>query len=140
MKKELDEALCRDFPNLYRDRHASMQVTCMCWGFSCSNGWHDIIRNLSAKLEALIVKLPEEDRPYAVQVKEKFGGLRFYMTSESEEMRELINAAEEMSYKTCEVCGKPGESYGDGWIKTLCAMCIEERKAGKRGLNDTNER
>ena len=40
MKQELDEALCRDFPNLFRDRHGNMMTTCMCWGFECGDGWY----------------------------------------------------------------------------------------------------
>lgn len=54
MSPELDAILCADFPLLYADRHASMQETCMCWGFDCSDGWYDIIRRASAKLEDLI--------------------------------------------------------------------------------------
>ena len=31
MRKELDEALCAKYPLIFRDRHANMQVTAMCW-------------------------------------------------------------------------------------------------------------
>ena len=61
MKKELDKQLCEDFPLLYGDRNASMQQTCMYWGFDCGNGWHKIIRDLSSKLEPLIKKWIEEN-------------------------------------------------------------------------------
>ena len=80
MKEELDKALVRDFPNLYVDRNASMTKTCMCWGFCCDDGWEPIIRKLSEKLEKIIVDMPKNNRPKAIQVKEKFGGLRFYMS------------------------------------------------------------
>lgn len=65
--------------------------------------------------------------PKAMQVKEKFGGLRFYMNYYVEEIEELINEAEEKSYKTCERCGAPGKSREGGWIITLCDKCEEER-------------
>lgn len=58
------------------------------------------------------------------QVKEKFGGLRFYVGETTDEMRKLISAAENLSYETCEVCGGPGEQTSTGWIKTLCAPCV----------------
>lgn len=53
MEQELDEALCRDFPLLYRDRYGDMRSTCMCWGFP-NRGWEPLIRELSSKLEVLI--------------------------------------------------------------------------------------
>jgi len=63
--------------------------------------------------------------PKAVQVKEKFGGLRFYMTCGSSEIFNLVEEAETLSYKTCEECGGPGEERGGGWIRTLCNNCHE---------------
>lgn len=75
MRRELDGRLCREFPNLYKDRRGDKRSTAMCWGFSCDDGWFDILYELSAKLEALIVALPEAAREHccASQVKEKYG-------------------------------------------------------------------
>ncbi len=179
MNEELDKKLVKTFPLLYGDRNASMQLTAMCWGFACSDGWFDIIWNLSSKLEPIIQgfikenpNLPcstcgcKKDRHYAsltrspgkcmtihvdpdseeeppgnyracfcdkydpqcpkaAQVKEKFGGLRFYMTCGSDEIFDLISEAEALSYKTCEECGKPGEERDTGWIHTHCDNCHE---------------
>lgn len=55
------------------------------------------------------------------QVKEKFGGLRFYVGEATAEMYELISAAEERSFSICELCGAPGEQNAKGWIRTRCA-------------------
>ena len=60
MKEELDQALVRDFPLLYRDRYGSMQGTCMCWGFP-GDGWEPLIRELSSKLEPIIQKFVDEN-------------------------------------------------------------------------------
>lgn len=129
MRKELDEQLCRECPNLYADRNKSMMETCMYWGFDCMAGWFDIIHDLSLKLEALIVAMPEEERKdyKCSQCKEKFGTLRFYMTSETDEMEKLISEAESASAKTCEYCGKPGTLRTKGWCFTLCDKCDVER-------------
>lgn len=54
------------------------------------------------------------------QIKEKFGGLRFYYDGGSEELEKLVDEAERLSYRTCEVCGEPGKERGGGWIQTLC--------------------
>jgi hypothetical protein len=56
----------------------------------------------------------------ASQVKEKFGGLRFYTNGYTDEVSAMISMAESMSYRTCEVCGSPGRSNSYGWISTLC--------------------
>ena len=60
--------------------------------------------------------------PYitASQVKEKFGGLRFYTNGYTDEVSGMIRMAESMSHRTCEVCGSPGRSNNYGWISTLC--------------------
>jgi hypothetical protein len=67
-------------------------------------------------------KLDEETEkvPVAVQVKEKFGGLRFYVQAATDKHYSYITFAESMSYRTCEECGAPGKTYTDGWHTTLC--------------------
>lgn len=118
MNKELDAKLCSKYPKLYAQRNLSPQETAMCWGFP-GDGWYDIIDNLSAKLEPLGVE--------AVQAKEKFGTLRFYIGACSEESWDevygAINEAEELSGKTCEYCGEPGTQTEGDWTKTLCEKC-----------------
>lgn len=54
------------------------------------------------------------------QIKEKFGGLRFYIGIASDEVHERIRLAEKESYQICDVCGKPGKPRTDGWVRTLC--------------------
>jgi hypothetical protein len=125
MRDDLDEALVRDFPNLYRMRHGDMRDTCMCWGFP-GDGWEPLIRRLSEKLEAEILKQEDTSLFYADQVKEKFGGLRFYMSADTGAMDAAIREAEAEAWKTCECCGAPGKPRGGGWIKTLCDECARK--------------
>jgi hypothetical protein len=72
-------------------------------------------------------KLDEETLkvPVAVQVKEKFGGLRFYVQAATDKHYSYISFAESMSYRTCEECGSPGKTYTDGWHRTLCDIHAE---------------
>ena len=56
MKKEFEEKLYEDFPLLFGDCYGNPQNTCMCFGFSCDDGWEPIIRELAQKLEPLIQK------------------------------------------------------------------------------------
>jgi len=127
MKKELDDKLVNNFPNLYKDRYADMKTTCMCWGFPGS-GWYNLIYDLSSKLEKLILALPEEGwKDYrACQVKEKFGMLRFYMTHSTDEMDKLIDEAENKSATICEECGEPGKLRRGSWVRCLCDKHFKE--------------
>lgn len=135
MTNENDKKLCEAFPRLYADRHQDMRRTCMCWGFECGDGWFDLIWQLSEKLEALIddyCKRTQDHKnfPKASQVKEKFGTLRFYMTTSTDEMDRLIDQAESESAKTCENCGNKGKTRSyRGWWLTNCQKCYEEYKA-----------
>ena len=129
MKEELDKKLVRAFPLLYGDRNASKLSTAMCWGFP-GDGWFDLIWDLSSKLEPLIQKFIDENQdtelyPKAFQVKEKFGGLRFYMTCGTDEISDLISEAQALSLKTCEECGQPGWARIVGRVHTLCDYCHE---------------
>ena len=58
-----------------------------------------------------------------LQIKEKFGGLRFYIAEGSDEMYNLIDEAEAKSMKTCQICGEPGKTiWHHGWLTTLCEV------------------
>ncbi len=134
MRLELDNLLCEQFPLLYRDRHGDPRQTLMCFGFDIDDGWFNILYMLSSGLEKLIQSYPlflSDLR--AVQVKEKFGGLRFYISGYPSEpvlnelVENLISSAEYLAWKTCEMCGAPGVSRSGGWIKTLCDYHVENR-------------
>lgn len=85
-------------------------------------GWHGIIRRLLHDLERL------GWNGEVHQVKEKFGGLRFYIGEGTKAVFDRIDEAESESYRTCETCGRPGKLRGSGWVFTACDKCAEERK------------
>ena len=76
MDKKLDDKLVQDHPIIFKDRNKSMQETAMCWGFP-GNGWYKLIDELCTGIEKIMNKHNLDVT--AVQVKEKFGGLRFYV-------------------------------------------------------------
>ena len=84
MTKELELALVRDFPSLYKDYGGHPRVTCMAWGFAVPDEWEPIIRELSERLKE------EAPEVVAAQVKEKWGGLRFYFNPYNEIAEKLV--------------------------------------------------
>ena len=115
--REFENLLVENFPKLYRDMRGDPSKTCMAWGCSVSNGWYDIIWELSEKVEPLI----GDTDICAAQVKEKFGTLRFYVNDYSnEEINQLVQEAETKTNDTCEICGLEGSRRSGGWIVTLC--------------------
>ena len=97
--------------------------------FECDDGWRPLIAELEEKLKRL-------SPDYTIsQVKEKFGGLRYYATpgdvdeETSKRFYDLIHEAEASSYEICECCGQPGRLSRrgkHGWYKTLCPSCSEK--------------
>jgi hypothetical protein len=80
----------------------------------CSDGWLEMIKNC---IEELIFCGWDK---HIHQIKEKFGGLRFYIGAASKECHEIIRKYEALSFTICEVCGEKGERRNKGWIRTLC--------------------
>lgn len=98
------------YPNLYK-RPVN---------FECYSGWYKLINDLSKKLNKLC---KENDDCYPTQIKEKYGTLRFYMSSGTEEMYDLIEKAEDASEKICEICGEPGRLMSKfRWLFTRCEL------------------
>jgi len=89
----------------------------------CDIGWDNLLMDLR---NALVVIDPDFE---IAQIKEKFGGLRFYATPGSELSEEeikkffgIIRDAENLSFTICERTGGPGvlmRKIGGGWLKTL---------------------
>ena len=92
------------------------------WGrwISCSRGWYPLLVDTDRKLAAL-------DPAYEIhQVKEKYGGLRYYhqfvTAGADHQAGDLIeDEAEAKSLTICELCGAPGSLRDDGyWLWTRC--------------------
>ncbi len=91
-------------------------------GFDCGDGWFALLDELSVKLE-VINNSSDNPKAIATQVKEKFGGLRFYVESGTDEIYALIDEAESASRHTCEECGEKGILRQGVWMRTLCDIC-----------------
>lgn len=130
MRPELEQKLKEEFPQLFErlpmNAHLGIDLC-----FEHEDGWFDMIHCLSR----CIIDADKEGLVRAVQVKEKFGMLRFYYHLEGDErasipeVSSIIDRAEILSSFVCEVCGSfnnvATEAKSNGMIQTLCEKCWE---------------
>ena len=65
-----------------------------------------------------------------VQIKEKYGYLRWYDNWTTNKIQQIIGKYENLSMKTCINCGKPATKMTTGWIMPFCDDCyIKEYEA-----------
>lgn len=96
----------------------------------CDDGWFSIIDNLCKTIESYIKDLTKEKqlKYHAVQIKQKFGGLRYYLNYEDDYVSDQIRLSEILSNNTCENCGSPGIHRNiRGWIVTLCDVHYQKK-------------
>lgn len=109
------DKLIQEFPAVFQNMDTEVF-------YSIPSGWYNILYNLCEELTPIlneerskITEDPEQPLFYVHQIKEKFGGLRFYfmMNTENTELHEniqkLIDIAEDKSYDTCQITGKVGK-------------------------------
>ena len=103
------------YPKMFADRYG---------GFAVGAGWYPILEALCANIQSHIDWRNRESEtvPQVVveQIKEKFGGLRFYYQGGDEQVHGMVRMAEAWAANCCEECGAPGKSRNGGWIRTLC--------------------
>ena len=108
--------LITKYPNAFR--YTSPNHSFQLFGFECGDGWYSVIEPVVAYIEKLNAK---EDRVYISQIKEKFGGLRFYVDGGDDRLCKLISDAEIKSESTCDVCGAVGSTVKvRSWLMTRC--------------------
>jgi hypothetical protein len=105
------------------------------YALSCGIGWKAIVYKLVDEIDLIWEGFGGKKGPEnwkICQVKEKMGGLRFYVETptegtdakaRNERTWEVTRTAEGEAWKTCERCGKPGTLAGKGHIATVCEEC-----------------
>ena len=133
MTEELENKLFEKYPKIFAGKDKPITQNLMGFGFECSDGWYWLIDRLCSSLQFRIDNPPwnkdgkvEVPQVVATQVKEKFGGLRFYVESATPEQHAVISFTEALSYYTCELCGSTKDiGHTQGWITTMCKECYE---------------
>lgn len=115
---EFEKRLKERFPNMFSQPYGGVAV---------GEGWWPIIESLCENIQRHTdwwnknhEKHPVVKQVVVEQIKEKFGGLRFYYEGGDEQISGMVRMAEAWASHSCEECGSPGTLGGQGWIRTLC--------------------
>lgn len=117
LSPDLDDFLTKTYPLLYRDRHHEdrKNKTLMDRGFQIRDGWFVLLNEVSATIEAEILRTQNElgveykDLPRAFEVTQEWGQLKLRMTGPNKTMTAAVAEAEQRSRWICEECGSPGK-------------------------------
>lgn len=141
MNDEYEDALVRRWPEIFRGRHRPLTESLMGFGIEHGDGWYGLLDALCSVLTAHargIDRRPVE----AVQIKEKYGQLRFYIHSGDDYEYGAIALAEDLSTKICEHTGAPGElCVQGGWYATLSPAVAAKKRfqpAGTKKARDSS--
>jgi hypothetical protein len=143
MNDELAEQLYKNNPILFENNELSIDVgdgwftiidtlcSCICSEVDKLNGELTVCTD-EKQMRQLYTKLVDARNrlPRLVQIKEKFGELRFYYSrnaENSERIDALVSFAEDMCSRTCSYCGSPGKKLRQGektgWVSVICEGC-----------------
>lgn len=99
---------------------------------TCNDGWFLLIWELCNDIKAQLDKMDQKTKNEleTTQIKEKLGGLRFYVTSYiNSDIEKQVYNAENESFNICDWCGKGGILIDNGgWLRTRCHQHRDSRK------------
>ena len=128
MDCKLEQQLMDQFPwfeakNMFTDEALGFTLPC-----ECDDGWYQLIYNCLEEIEQLYKsKNADISELRFYQIKEKYARLMIYLGSYIDGVMDILSKYEDLSAKTCEVCGNPGDIRIKGyWIKSLCEKHRDE--------------
>lgn len=133
------EDLIAKYPKIFQDYEGNPG---QCNWQDAPTGWLPIIDKLCGAIQNYIDKTTRytKDGPIkpeqvtCVQMKEKFGGLRFYTNGHDDIVEGMITMAEYICDNTCQDCGSEQDlGVTSGWVSILCRNCVIGH--GDRAMN-----
>ncbi len=152
LSKEENKALCERFPFLIpSNRWSGRRITEGAgfwpgdpdripeydWEYTeldeMPDGWRIAFGEaLCEELKAVLDAVGHTDEYRIVQIKEKYGYLRWYDNANTREGYKIISKYARISQRTCIVCGKPATQISTGWISPYCDECVSKIKHMER--------
>lgn len=108
-------------------------------GFAVGAGWYPILEALCSNIQHYLDWINKNHEKHPVvpqvtiaQIKEKFGGLRFYYDGGDDKIQGMVRMAEAWADAVCEDCGAPATKKTTGWIRNVCDKHFEEREVARK--------
>jgi len=147
MNEKLQNDLIKTYPKIFKNISGDKAM-----GIQCNDGWYDLLDSLcyrismhcmtentryiieTDKYEFVLENDPAYMQVVATQVKEKMGVLCFYTDGGDVTIQGMIQMAEQMSKRICELCGSPAKTSRDsGWWHTTCCACSKRIRLKRKG-------
>lgn len=101
------------------------------WFDEIPEGWAKAFgEQMCDELLEILKKADYVDEYQIIQIKEKFGGLRWYDNGVPDtvwdEYKAWLDKYEILADKTCILCGEPATHYTAGWIMPVCDSCFDK--------------
>ena len=121
MRAELERRLAERWPHWFGIDGDSRHML-LPFGFEHGDGWFDLVWRLCDRLESVVAAAEKETGLsfQVLQVKQKFGGVRFYTNYSNDAISRLVETAQTESIHICEVCGGHGRRRSTDWVETKC--------------------
>lgn len=120
--EKFTERMEQSYPKMFANKYG---------GFAVGKGWYPILEILCANIQQHIDWANREtalvEQVVVEQIKEKFGGLRFYYQGGDEQIHGMVRMAEAWAGIACEDCGGIGKRRSGGWVRTLCDLHETDR-------------
>ena len=127
-----NRALCERYPFLIPSRFDGRRVT-ECpepWDYEYTalddmpDGWRRAFgERLCEELRNELERAGILDRYRILQIKEKYGSLQWYDNGNTETGYGILDRYEDLSRRTCIVCGRPATRVSTSWISPFCDAC-----------------
>jgi len=128
MDSQLENKLYEKFPDLYREKTASLESSKMPWGVQCGAGWYKIIYDLSTNIAKIATK--GEYSPAISQIsRHEDGTLHVDVRNVTPPIADIVTTARDASKLTCENCSySPAilrEAKAPRTPHIACARCVD---------------
>ena len=92
-------------------------------------GWRESFGiKMCEEIKELLIKENKFEEYQVMQIKEKFGELRWYGNYTSPELSKILDKYTKLSRFTCENCGQTAKYVSTPWIYPICDKCSEGLK------------
>lgn len=128
-KIEDNKELCRKYPFLIpRNRFTDEIPENFDYSWieldAMPDGWRTAFgEQMCEEIAQALIKNEDLERYRILQIKEKYGELRWYDKGATQEVYDIIEKYSLMSSELCIECGKPATVFTKGWIFPYCNDC-----------------